>query len=73
MIQGEVVVDGIVNAQQYFCKGLPIMPLPLVPGVTMPNVLPAIPHAGPKVPNSNPSEYEDAKPAARVRNEKRSR
>jgi hypothetical protein len=70
MIQGGVVIDGIVNAQQYFFKGFPIIPLPLVPGVAMPNVSPAIPHGVPKVPNPTPSNANPPSPPPATKTKK---
>jgi hypothetical protein len=50
---GYANVEGIVNARQYIYNGIPIIPLQVVPGVPMPNMLQALPHAGPKVPGPN--------------------
>src|SRR4029079_15184206 len=44
---GYANVDGIINARQYIYQGIPIVPLQVVPGMPLPNVLQAVPQPGP--------------------------
>jgi hypothetical protein len=64
-VKGEVIVDGIVHSRQYTYQGIPFVPLQIAPGVPMPNVLQAMPHPGPKVPNPNvPNTKSPSQPPA---------
>ena len=62
-VRGEVLVDGTVNARQYIYQGMPIVPLQVVPGVPMPNVLQALPHSGSRVPPVTPPKQSTPPPA----------
>ncbi len=66
-VRGEILVDGTINARQYIYQGVPIVPLHVVPGVPMPNVLQALPQPGtqPPVPTApKKSTTSPAKPGA---------
>ena len=71
-ISGDMAIDGVVNARQYVYQGLPIVPLPVVPGVAMPNVMPAMPHAVPRGSNPNPpsTKTPNQPPATETKKEK---
>src|SRR6185295_8630540 len=66
VLSGQILIDGNINAKQYFCQGIPFMPVwHPVPGVSVPDLLNGLKQLGqPSPPASKPKKSSPAAPPA---------